>query len=174
MAGEPTHSAKKLGILLSSAFLLPVLSGCGSAYDRTVGGSGLGSDEYIPAVYVEPGNEARYGEVLQLCRQVARNRQMTAAQESQLKTLTGVVEGAAEGAAAGLEFGTILSAFEGSDLIDVDRGESTLIGAAAGVATSLASSFASGAEATASETKKVLLRCLTVASRDGKLWQVLE
>ena len=174
MARAPTHAVKKLGALLSGALLLPVLSGCGSAYDRTVGGSGLGSDQYIPSVYVEPGNEAKYEQVLQLCRQVAKNRQMTAAQESQLKTLTGVIEGTAEGAAAGLEFGNILSAFEGTDLIDVDRGESTMIGAAAGLVTSLASSFASGAETTASETKKVLLRCLTVASRDGKLWQVLE
>ena len=99
---------------------------------------------------------------------------MTAAQESQLKTITGAVEGTAEGAAAGFEFANIFSAFEGSEIIDVDRGEATMLGAGVGLVSSLASSFASGAEATADETKQALLRCLTVASRDGKLWQVLE
>ena len=125
-------------------------------------------------VYVEPGNEVVYEQVLQICRQAANNRQMTAAQESQLKTLTGAIEGTTQGAAAGLEFANIFSAFEGSDIIDVDRGESAVIGAAAGLVISLASSLASGAETTAAETKKALLRCLTVASKDGQLWHVLE
>ena len=159
------------------AALLPavgIMSGCGSAYSGAVGSSGLGADAYRPAVLVEPGNEPTYEKVLQICRQAANNRQMTAAQESQLKTLTGAVEGTVAGAAAGLEFGQIFSVFEGSDVIDVDKGESTLIGAGVGLATSLASSFASGAETTAAETKKVLLRCLTVASRGGTLWKVLE
>lgn len=49
-----------------------------------------------------------------------------------------------------------------------------MIGAAAGLATSLASAFASRAETTAAETRMTLLRHLAVASRDGKLWQVLE
>lgn len=79
-----------------------------------------------------------------------------------------------EGAAVGLEFANIFSAFDGSGTIDVDRGDSTLIGAGIGLATSLVSSFASGAEATASESRAVLLRCLAAASRDGELWQVLE
>ena len=153
---------------------LGALSGCGSAYSGMVGSSGLGAAEYIPSVYVEPGNEAKYEQVLQICRQAANNRQMTAAQESQLRTITGAVEGTVGGAAAGLEFANIFSAFEGSDIIDVDRGQSTMIGAGIGLATSLASSFASGAESTASETRAALLRCLTVTSRDGKLWQVLE
>ena len=89
-------------------------------------------------------------------------------------TATGAVESTVEGAAAGLEFGSMTSVFEGSDVIDVDTGETTMIGAGIGLATSLASSFASGAETTAAETKAALLRCLRVASRDGALWQVLE
>lgn len=169
--------AARFDLLFMSASVLPVLgilSGCGSAYSGVVGSSGLGADAYRPAVFVEPGNEATYEQVLQICRQAANNRQMTAAQESQLKTLTGAVEGTVAGAAAGLEFGQMFSVFEGSDIIDVDKGESTLIGAGIGLATSLASSFASGAETTAAETKQALLRCLTVASRDGALWKVLE
>ena len=171
-----TH-ATRFGLFLLGASLLSALgalSGCGSAYSGMVGSSGLGAAEYRPSVYVEPGNEAKYEQVLQICRQAANNRQMTAAQESQLRTITGAVEGAVGGAAAGLEFATIFSVFEGSDMIDVNTGQSTLVGAGIGVATSLASSFASGAEATAAETRKALLRCLTVTSRDGKLWQVLE
>ena len=59
----------------------------------------------MPAVYVEPENKGRYQQVLALCRQVAANRQATAAQMAQLESLTGVVEGAGTGAAAGLVFG---------------------------------------------------------------------
>lgn len=150
------------------------LSGCGSAYSGVVGSSGLGAAEYLPAVYVPPEHQAVYEQVLPICRQAANNRQMTAAQESQLRTLTGAVEGTVGGAATGLEFANIFSAFEGSPDISVDRGESALIGAGIGLATSLASAFASGAEDTAAETKAALLRCLQVASKDGKLWQILE
>ena len=169
--------ATKFGLLFLGASLplaLGALSGCGSAYSGVVGSSGLGAAEYRPAVYVEPGNEAKYEQVLQICRQAANNRQMTAAQESQLRTLTGAVEGTVEGAASGLAFANIFSAFEGSDAIDVSRGESAMIGAGIGLATSMASAFASGAETTAAETKKALLQCLKVASRDNELWQVLE
>ena len=169
--------ATRFRLLLLGASLplaLGALSGCGSAYSGMVGSSGLGAAEYIPSVYVEPGQEAKYEQVLQICRQAANNRQMTAAQESQLRTITGAVEGTVGGAAAGLEIANMFSVFEGSDIIDVDRGQSTLIGAGVGLATSLASSFASGAESTAEETKAALLRCLTVTSREGKLWQVLE
>ena len=173
----PRRHATRFDLLLLSAAVLPALgtlSGCGSAYSGVVGKSGLGADAYRPAVFVEPGNEPTYEKVLQICRQAANNRQMTAAQESQLKTLTGAVEGTVEGAAAGLEFAQMFSVFEGSDIIDVDKGESALVGAGIGLATSLASAFASGAETTAAETKQALLRCLTVASRDGALWKVLE
>lgn len=170
--------ATRFGLFLLFGTSLPLglgaLSGCGSAYSGVVGSSGLGAAEYIPSVYVEPGNEAKYQQVLQICRQAANNRQMTAAQESQLRTITGAVEGTVEGAAAGLEFASIFEAFEGSDLIDVNTGQSTMIGAGIGLISSVASSFASGAETTADESKKVLLRCLTAASRNGKLWQVLE
>ena len=43
---------------------LGAVSGCGSAYSGMVGSSGLGAAEYIPSVYVEPGNEAKYEQVL--------------------------------------------------------------------------------------------------------------
>ena len=149
--------------------VLGILSGCGSAYSGMVGTSGLGAAQYIPSVYVVPGNEDMYQSVLPICRQVANNRQMTAAQESQLKTITGAVEGTVEGAASGLEFASVLDAFG-----DIDKGDSAMIGAGVGLATSLVSSFASGAKTTAAETKKILLRCLRVASNDGEFWRVLE
>ena len=163
--------------LLCLAVSLPLagaLSGCGSAYSGTVSSSGLGATQYIPAVYVEPGNEAKYQQVLQICRQAANNRQMTSAQEAQLNTLTGVVAGTAEGAVTGLALSQIFKTFEPSGDIDVSRTESVLAGAAVGLVGALASSYAEGAEATAAETKQALLQCLRVTSKDGQLWQVLE
>ena len=93
---------------LAAVGLAAVLSGCGSAYSGLTASSGLGSDQYRPAVVVEPGNEARYEQVLAVCRQVAANRQATAAQKAQLETLTGVVESAGVGAAAGAAYGGLL------------------------------------------------------------------
>ena len=159
---------KNVRNVVAAVGLTALLAGCGSAYSGLAEQSGLGAGQYIPAVYVEPGNEGVYQQVLQVCRQAAINRQMTAAQEAQLQTLTGVVEGAGAGAAAGLEFGNILD----SAGFDTDSLESAGIGAAAGILGSLASAFASGAEETAEETKRILLACLRTTSK-GR-WQVLE
>ena len=82
---------KKMRLLIGSLGLLSVV-GCGSAYKGVVDQSGLGAEQYIPAVYIEPGQEAKYQQVLPICRQAALNRQMTAAQEAQLKTLTGTAQ----------------------------------------------------------------------------------
>ena len=140
--------------------LVTVLAGCGSAYSGLTSSSGLGSDQYRPAVVVEPGNEARYEQVLGVCRQVAANRQATAAQKAQLETLTGVVEGAGTGAAAGV--------------VDTSIGEGAAVGAAAGAIGGLVSAFAGGANTTADETRRILLNCLRETSKGGTLWQVVE
>ena len=150
--------------------LVAVLTGCGSAYSGLTSSSGLGSDEYRPAVVVEPGNEARYEEVLAVCRQVAANRQATAAQKAQLETLTGVVESAGVGAAAGAAYGGLLD----SGGFDTGVGEGAAIGAAAGVLGGLVTAFAGGANTTAEETRRILLNCLRETSKGGTLWQVVE
>ena len=150
--------------------LAAVLTGCGSAYSGLTSSSGLGSDQYRPAVVVEPGNEARYEQVLGVCRQVAANRQATAAQKAQLETLTGVVEGAGTGAAAGVVYGGILD----SGGFDTSMGEGAAVGAAAGAIGGLVSAFAGGANTTADETRRILLNCLRETSKGGTLWQVVE
>ena len=146
------------------------LSACGSAYSGLTDASGLGAGEYQPAVYIEPGNEERYKQVLAICRQVAANRQATAAQRAQLETLTGSAEAAAEGASQGAVLGSLLE----SGGFDASWEEGATIGAGAGLLTGLVGALAGGAEGTADETRRALLNCLTVASRDGKLWQVVE
>ena len=150
--------------------LAAVLSGCGSAYSGLTSSSGLGSDQYRPAVVIEPGNEAKYEQVLAVCRQVAANRQATAAQKAQLETLTGVVEGAGTGAVAGAVYGGILD----SGGLDTSAGEGAAIGAAAGAVGGLVSAFAGGANTTADETRRILLNCLRTTSKDGALWTVVE
>lgn len=147
-----------------------VLAGCGSVYKGAVDNSGLGAEQYKPAVYVEPGNEVKYAEVLGVCREVAQNREMTAAQEAQLKSLTGALETTVSGAAVGAELANVFK----SAGYNVDRSDTALAGAAIGLAVGLASSFASGAGETQEETKRVLLNCLNATSQDGLLWQVLE
>ena len=147
-----------------------VLTGCGSAYSGLTNQSGLGAAQYRPAVVVEAGNEAKYEQVLQICRGVAQNRQATAAQKAQLESITGVVAGAGTGAAGGLEFGSLLSTAG----FDTNALEGAAIGAAAGAISGLASAFASGAEDTADETRRILLNCLRQTSKDGTLWQVVE
>ena len=156
---------------LVSLVLAAVVSGCGSAYSGLSNVSGLGAGQYQPAVIVEPGNEARYQQVLGICRQVAANRQATAAQKAQLESLTGAVAGAAEGAAAGAEFAGMMDSL---GLESANVGQGALVGAAAGLVGSLAGAFASGANETAEETRRILLNCLTVASKGGTLWQVVE
>ena len=146
------------------------VAGCGSAYSGLSNVSGLGADQYQPAVVVEPGNEARYQQVLGICRQVAANRQATAAQKAQLETLTGVVAGAGEGAAAGLAITGTLDAIG----LDANEGQGALVGAAAGVLSGLVGAFAEGANVTAEETRRILLNCLRETSKGGTLWQVVE
>ena len=149
---------------------IAALSGCGSAYSGLSNTSGLGAGQYRPAVVVEPGNEARYEQVLAICRNVAANRQATAAQRAQLESITGVVAGAGSGAAAGLQFGSMLD----NAGFDTSAGEGALVGAAAGALSGIATAFASGAESTADETRRILLNCLRQTSKSGTLWQVVE
>ena len=156
--------------LLAVSAMAAVLSGCGSAYSGLSNTSGLGAGQYQPAVYVPAKNQATYGQVLAVCRQVAANRQATAAQKAQLETLTGAVEGASQGVAAGLELGSLLD----NAGFDTSAGEGALVGAAAGVIGGLASSFAKGAERTADETRRILLNCLEATSNGRTLWKVLE
>jgi hypothetical protein len=172
LANEESNIMRKLTGSLLSLF---VLAGCGSAYSGIVDQSGLGAAQYLPAVYVIPGNEAMYQQVLGICRQSALNRQMTSAQEAQLKTITGVARSTAAGAAAGVQSGQTFGVI--SDVIgggDVDVGEQALIGAATGLITGLVDAFASGSEDTAAETKRIMLNCLRVASNNGEHWRVLE
>ena len=150
--------------------LAVLLAGCGSAYSGLADHSGVGAGQYMPAVYVEPENKVTYQKVLALCRDVAANRQATAAQTAQLESLTGVVKGAGTGAATGLVYGSVL----GSAGLDTGALKSAGIGAVAGALGALVSDFASGAKETAVETRKVLLRCLRRNSRRGTLWKVLE
>ena len=113
--------------------------------------------------------------MLAVCRRAALNRQMTTAQESQLKTLTGTLRSTAAGAAAGVQQGSSFDMI--SDVIGgggVDVGEQALIGAATGLITGLVDAFASGSEDTAAETKRIMLNCLRATSENGELWRVLE
>lgn len=148
-----------------------LLAGCGSAYKGAVDQSGLGAEQYIPAVYVEPGQEEKYKQVLGICRNAANNRQMTAAQEAQLATITGTAQSTVEGAAMATQMGQV---FDMAGIGGVDLGEAAGIGAGVGLLTGLVGSMSEGAHKTAAETKLILLRCLKVASRNGTLWQVLE
>lgn len=148
-----------------------LLVGCGSAYTGIVDSSGLGSGQYIPSVYVEPGQEEKYKQVLGICRNVANNRQMTAAQEAQLATLTDTAQSTVQGAAMATQMGQI---FDMAGVGGVKLGEAAGIGAGVGLVTGLVGSMSEGAKKTAAETKLMLLRCLKVASKNGKLWQVLE
>ena len=157
-----------VAVALLSLFLL---AGCGSAYKGVVDSSGLGSGQYIPAVYVEPGQEDKYRQVLGICRDVANNRQMTAAQEAQLATLTDTVESTAQGAAMATRMGQV---FDMAGVGGVKLGEAAGIGAGVGLVTGLVGSMSEGAKRTAAETKRILLGCLKVASKNGVLWQVLE
>lgn len=164
------HLLPSFAAAASLAALGASLSGCGSAYSGLASGSGLGAAEYQPAVVVEPGNEARYQQVLAICRTVAANRQATAAQKAQLETLTGAVEGVAGGAASGATLGNLL----GNAGWSTSASEGTTIGAAAGLVGGIASAFAKGANKTADETRRILLNCLEETSKGGKLWKVVE
>ena len=151
--------------------LMLLAQGCGAAYSTVTEKSQLGAAQYEPAVYVPPENKAKYDQVLVICRQAASKRQVTAAQEAQLRTITGTTVSAVEGAAQGAVLGQI---FDNAGL-GGGAGQGALVGGLAGIAAGLASSFASGAEKTAAETKRILLNCLeTVSAKGGGLWNVLE
>ena len=157
--------------VVGASLAVLLLAGCGSAYKGVVDQSGLGSGQYIPAVYVQPGQEQVYQQVLGLCRNAANNRQMTAAQEAQLATITGAAQSTVEGAATATQMGQI---FDMAGVDGVSLGEAAGIGAGVGLLTGLVGSMTKGAHKTAEETKRILLRCLRAASQNGKLWRVLE
>lgn len=157
-------------MLLATGCTLVVLTGCASTYGNLVSGSNLGAMEYQPAVLKQPGMEGNYNEILQVCRQVAVNRQVTAAQEAQLKTLTGTGSGALRGSAMGLQMGSIFKQAGFNTSTTKQLG----IGAVAGALGGLADSFASGANDGASETKRILLACLRSADPGQKFYKVLE
>lgn len=146
-------------------------TGCASTYGNLVSGSNLGAREYQPAVLPISGMEGQYAQVLSICRQVATNRQVTAAQEAQLKTITGAVQGAGDGLSNGMQLGFI---FKDSGLIKNAMSGSIGIGMVGGLVSSLAGSFASGTNNDASETKAVLLQCLRRADPQEHLYRVIE
>lgn len=146
------------------------LGGCASTYGNLVSGSALGAQEYQPAVYVIPGNEATYQQVLGICRTAAVNRQITTAQEAQLKTLTGAVSGAAQGGAMGWQMG---STFKQAGL-GTSINKSIGAGVGAGLLASLGNSFASGANDSAAEIRESLLRCLRAADPGQQKYRVIE
>lgn len=131
-------------------------TGCASTYSNLVSGSNLGAQEYQPAVLVQPGKEEQYRQVLALCRNVAANRQVTAAQQGQLKTISGAVGGAVQGATGGLQ----IASFMKDSGFDTSLNRSAGLGFLAGLAGSLASSFSSGTQGTAENTRTTLLACL--------------
>lgn len=147
-------------IICSAALTMAIsimATGCASTYGNLVSGNKLGANTYQPAVYVPPNDEAKYHQVLAICRQVAAKREVTAAQQAQLHTITGAVQGTTSGAAAGLQMGSILSEVGDNN---ASIGEDAGIGAAAGLIASLGSAFASGTSHDASATRRILLRCL--------------
>jgi uncharacterized protein YcfJ len=156
----------KLGALLMTTGLF---TGCASTYSNLVSGSQLGANEYRPAVFVPPGKEGQYEQILGICRQAAVNRQITAAQQAQLKTITGSVKGAVDGAAFGAQFGSIFKQAG----FDTSINRSAGIGLATGLATSLAGAFASGTESSASKTRQALLFCLR-SQQDAVGYRVIE
>lgn len=142
-----------------------VLSACASTYGNLVSGSKLGAQEYQPSVYAAtPEAEAKYQQILPICRQVAVNRQITASEQAQLATITGTVSGLGEGAATGAEFGAI---FRSAGLNGMSVGKAAGLGAAAGLVGSLFDSFTSGTQNDAAATRRILLRCLRAASKSA-------
>lgn len=161
---------KKTFCVIALAGFAALTSGCASTYGNMVSGSNLGAQEYQPAVLPNPGQEERYKQVLGVCRTVAVNRNITAAQEAQLKTITGAVSGTTSGAAFGMKFGSIMKQAGLNSSINRNVG----IGAAAGLISSLGNSFASGISHTADETKRILLSCLRSADPKREIYTVIE
>jgi hypothetical protein len=139
-----------------------IVASCASTYGNLVSGSKLGAQEYQPSVYAPtPEAEAKYQQVLPICRQVAINRQITASEQAQLSSITGSVSGLGEGATAGVEFGAI---FRSAGLDGMSLGKAAGLGAAAGLVGSLFDSLSSGTQNDAAATRRILLRCLKAAS----------
>lgn len=156
--------------ITATLFATTILLGCASTYGNLTSGSGLGAQEYTPAVVVNQGMEGKYSQILAICRSAAVNRQITAAQEGQLKTITGAVAGAGTGAATGLELGFMLKQVGLGTGVNRSMG----IGMAGGLISSLATSFASGTNNDASETKRTLLQCLKRVDPQESIYKVVE
>ena len=159
------HLVTICGLALASS-----LCGCASTYGNLVSGSNLGAQEYMPAVLPNPGMEDRYSQVLDICRQVAVNRQITAAQESQLATMTGAVKGSVDGAVFGMQTGALFKQVGLGSGVNRSMG----LGMLGGLAGSLAGSFASGTQKDAADTKEVLLNCLRRADPSEQIYKVIE
>ncbi len=161
-----------MNILASTAVLsfAVLLGGCASTYGNLVSGSNLGAQEYTPAVLPRAGMEAQYAQILTICRQVAVNRQITAAQQAQLSTLTGAVKGSVDGGVAGMQMGLIFKQAGLGGGVNRSAG----LGMLGGLATSLATSFASGTEHDAQQTRVVLLNCLRQADAEQRIYKVIE
>jgi hypothetical protein len=159
-------------LLITNICLLSVaaLGGCASTYGNLVSGSNLGAQEYVPAVLPNPGMEGQYSQVLGICRRVAVNRQITAAEEAQLSTVTGVVKGSVDGAIAGMQVGSMFKQVGLGGSVNRSMG----IGMFSGFASSLAGSFADGSQRDAAETKDVLLNCLRRADPSERFYKVIE
>lgn len=141
------------------------ISACASTYGNLVSGSKLGAATYQPAVYAPTAKaKAAYQKVLPICRRVAANREITASEQAQLATITGSISGLGQGAASGAEFGAI---FKSAGLSGTSIGEAAGIGAAAGLVGSLFKSFEHGTQHDAAATRRILLRCLTVAGNSA-------
>jgi uncharacterized protein YcfJ len=149
-------ASRMVAVTLGAVATAGLFTGCASTYGNLVSGSQLGAAEYRPAVFVPPGKEGQYEQVLGICRQAATNRQITAAQQAQLATITGSVKGAVDGAAFGVQFGNIFKQAG----FDTSLNRSAGIGAMTGLATSLAGAFSSGTQSSASKTREALLYCL--------------
>lgn len=143
----------RIGAVVMMASLF---TGCASTYGNLVSGSQLGAQEYRPAVFVPPGKEGQYEQILGICRQAAVNRQITAAQQAQLKTITGVAGSTVQGASMGVQFGNIFKQAG----FDTSLNRQAGIGAATGLAMGAISAFTSGTESTAAKTRQALLYCL--------------
>lgn len=152
------------------ALVAAPLGGCASTYGNLVSGSNLGAQEYAPAVLTQPGMEAQYAQVLGICRQVAVKRQVTAAQEAQLATMTGAVKGSVDGAVSGMQMGLIFKQAGLNGGVNRSAG----LGMLGGLASSLADSFASGTQDDAAQTKQVLLNCLRRADPAERIYKVME
>lgn len=161
------RSASHAAWALAAAVLT---TGCASTYSNLMSGSNLGAQEYQPAVYVIPGNESVYQQALGICRQVAVNRQVTSAQEAQLKTITKGVSGLTSGAAAGWELGSLMK----NAGLGTSINQSIGVGVGVGLLSSLGSAIASGANRAQTETKAVLLGCLRQVDPAGRNFRVIE